>query len=209
MKRVMAVCMAMVMMLAMTACAGEPSSKTPSTDTIVGVWEGTVDYAGVINSFLEQDEIFAASDAMATTAPVPLAYEFAEDGTVGCVVDREFLYTFLEAVGRVAAEPMIQALGGMSYDEYLAMTGMTKEEMMKSVLTEELVDSIESVFRFKGTYKLNENKLTVTVGGITMESLVEMGDGTMTLESPIAAGLDNIIYQKALQALYPLVLTKA
>ncbi len=203
MKRVLAVLTALVMLFAMTACGAK------ETINLVGTWEGEIDYAGVVNSFVSENEVLSVSGATLDSAPVKVTYTFGEDGTASCTLDRQQFYAGLSVMLREILTPVIAAIGGgMTLEEYMATSKMSEEELLFSLFTEELVNRMENVLSFTGTYTLQHDELSVTANGDTSLTKVSVKRDTLTLEVPVGATIDNDIRKAAVQALFPLNLKK-
>ena len=204
MKRILSVVTAVVLLLTLTACGG-----TQNDSAIVGEWQADIDYASVINTLISQNDVLAASGATLDGAPVKVTYTFGEDGTMSCALDREQLYKSLTTLFHEILTPVLSALGGMTVDEYIAKADMTEEELLYSLFTDDVMKSIEGVLGFTGTYTMENGKLSVTAGGVTIDANVKLKGDTLTLSTPLSL-TDNAAVQKVLEKmLFPLTLTKA
>ena len=203
MKRVTAVLTVLAMLLMMTACGG-----TQSDVSVVGKWQGEVDYAGVVNAFMAENDVLAASGATLDGASVTATYTFLEDGTATCELDKTALNDKLMVVFKEILTPMMGMLGGTSVDEYIAQSGQTNEELIRSLFTDAVYDSIVNAFRFEGTYEMKNGKLAVTVNGHTAQSKVTLDGETLTVASPVGTTTTSALQETAVKALFPLTLKK-
>lgn len=202
MKRLVSCLAAVVLLLTMTACGAENDGSA------VGTWEAEIDYAGVINAIVSQNEVLAASGATLDSAPVKVTYTFAEDGTASCVLDQEQLYAGLSVMFEEILTPVIAALGGMTLEEYIANTKLSREEMLVSLFTEEVMTAIKNAVSFTGTYTVAGQRLTVTANNAQSRTAFTLDGDTLTLETPIGTTTANDAQKDAVKALYPLSLKK-
>ncbi len=201
MKRAIVILMAAMLLL--TACG------TQSGDVnVVGKWEGEIDYAGIVNAFMSENDVLAASGAALDGAPVTVTYTFLEDGTATCEIDKIALNDKLMAVFKEILTPMMGMLGGTTVEEYIAGSGQTNEELIRSLFTDEVYDGIVNTVCFTGTYKTENGKLSVTAGDQTMQSKVSLDGDTLTLASPVGVTAASALQETAVKAAFPLILKK-
>lgn len=206
MKRIVAVCLTLVMLLSMTACGAQ--SGTVSEASVVGAWKCEIDYAQVVNSFIAENEVLSVSGASLDSAPVNVTYTFGEDGTVTCELDQQQFYAGLTELLTEILTPVIAALGGgMTIEEYMTSSNMNEEEMLYSLFSEELVKKMDNVLSFTGTYTVQGDQLSVTAGGHTSTAKIAVSGDTMTIDAPVGAA-NGEAQQAALKVLFPLTLTK-
>ena len=202
MKRIIAILTAMVMLLMLTACGGKGDAN------VVGKWQGEIDYAGIVNAFMAENDVLAVSGVTLDHAPVTVTYTFLEDGTATCELDQTALNDKMMVVLKEILAPMMGMLGGTTVEEYIANSGQTNEELIRSLFTDETYDDIVKAVCFAGTYTVNSNKLTVTADGNTAMEKVVLSDDTLTLTAPFVWVTSSEAVQTAVKTLYPLTLKK-
>ncbi len=202
MKRVTAILMAVMMLLTMTACGAQ------SDVAVVGKWQGDIDYAGVVNAFVAENDVLAASGATLDKAPIAATYTFLEDGTATCELDKTALNEQLMVLFKEILTPMMGMLGGSSVEEYIAQSGQTDEELLRSLFTDETYDGIVRVLSFEGSYTAANGKLAVTASGHTAQSKVSLDGEKLTIASPVGTTTAGALQETAAKALFPLTLKK-
>ena len=202
MKRITVVLTAIAMLLMLTACGGEGAVN------VVGRWQGEIEYAGIVNAFMSENDVLAASGVTLDSAPLTVTYTFLEDGTATCEFDKTAFNDKLMVVLKEILTPMMGMLGGTTVEEYIEKSGQTDEQLIRSLFTDEVYDGIVKTVAFEGTYTVKGDKLAVTVGGQTSQAKVSLDGGTLTLSSPVGVTTSSTLQETAMKALFPLTLKK-
>ncbi|MBE6763473.1 MAG: hypothetical protein E7553_03835 [Ruminococcaceae bacterium] len=201
MKRCIAMLLAVVMLLTMTACGAKEDVS------VVGTWEAEIDYAKVINTCMAENEVLKVTGATAEKAPVKVTYVFEEDGIVSCTIDKEQLHAHLMVLFREILAP-IAALAGKTIEEYVATAGQTDEELLISLFTEGVYKNITEALVFNGGYTVSGDKLTVTADGHTLQATVKREGDTLTLSAAVGTNTATDAQAQAVQALFPAAFRK-
>ena len=202
MKRITVVLTAIAMLLMLTACGGEGAVN------VVGRWQGEIEYAGIVNAFMSENDVLAASGVTLDSAPLTVTYTFLEDGTATCEFDKTAFNDKLMVVLKEILTPMMGMLGGTTVEEYIEKSGQTDEQLIRSLFTDEVYDGIVKTVAFEGTYTVKGDKLAVTVGGQTSQAKVSLDGGTLSVASPIGVTTASALQETAMKALFPLTLKK-
>jgi hypothetical protein len=103
------------------------ASKKYDKDSIVGEWEGTVDYTELLGVHFE---MLADVDC-----------EFNEDGTCTIIIDAESMIKSMKKAGNTAIEDILAEAGmDMTPEEFLEMSGMTADEFFEMMLEEMAIE---------------------------------------------------------------------
>ena len=133
----------------------------PDTGNIVGTWETTMDYAGLLNVMMRSDpdmgEYFNFSEII-----IRLVFQFDEDGTYSLSVDP----ASAESIYQDVVTQMLTGLksyfidNNVDFDELLQEAGTTEEALAESVLSKDsLLNSLLDL-EATGTYSLVGETLT-------------------------------------------------
>ena len=145
MKKVLAVLLSLVMVLAFTSCGG--GSKAGGS--IVGSWTGSIDFGKIIES--EMGEFAGAMDFEEGKYMLGMNLEFTEDGKYTAAIGTEEV----KAVIRELAEPLVNMyLGELAGMEGVDTDGFTEQIM--GALEEQLN---ESELTSEGNYQLDGDKV--------------------------------------------------
>ena len=204
MKRILTILTAIVMLLTLTAC----STTTQGDGNVVGNWQGEIDYAGVVNAFVAENDVLSVSGVTLDRAPITVTYTFLEDGTATCELDQTALDGHLMVLFKDVMSPMMGMLGGTTVEEYIANSGQTDEELLRSLFTDETYGSIVSVLEFSGTYTAANGKLSVTVNGNASQAKISLDGETLTVSSPVGTTTASDLQETAMKTLFPLTLKK-
>lgn len=204
MKRITAALTAIVMLLMLTACGTTAQGDV----NVIGNWQGEIDYAGVVNAFVAENDVLAVSGATLDRAPIFVTYTFFEDGTATCELDQTALDGHLMVLFEEVMSPMMGMLGGMTVEEYIANSGQTNEELLRSLFTDETYDGIVNVLEFSGDYTVKNGKLSVTANGNASQAKISLDGETLTVASPVGTTTASDLQETAVKTLYPLTLKK-
>jgi len=168
----------LVFAIMLTAC-GEPSP-------FLGSWKGTCDFTDAIvaESELGTDEKLSKYMDEIHGLEVVFNFEFTED-KIHMSVDEDSVDTFIKnmenSMKTVMEDYMIDELAshGISYEEYLAESGMDSETLLQSMLDEmnmtvqmeAMLDSMVQALDLNGSYMYDEEKLTVVYEDNTYEEI--------------------------------------
>jgi len=178
--------------------------------TIVGDWTTKVDLADAINANIPaESQQFVKIDKFELVMNVT----FNEDGTFEKSLDEDALAEAVEDLKadilgdmKVYIEGILAQQGiTMSFEDYLAASGVTEESLMSSFS----VDTITAGFESKGTYEIDEDKIYMLNDGEEKDDdkyeTFELDGDKLTFKE--AFGLDEAT-QKLQEELYPLEFTR-
>lgn len=222
MKRLIAIAMCLISLVAvLSACNDKGSSSTtPSTDPtsttapvitepttepvvavepdIVGTWEASMDYAGILNALLGSDpnmgEYFNFSEIIFTQV-----FQFGEDGTYTVSVDpqsAEDCYSTLVTQLMESLNAYFTA-NNMELSAVLEEAGMTEEAFVGQMMGKDTFLSSLSEMEDKGEYTLDNDTLTMNGQSYTCQ-----------FNSASELTLSTSEDQEALDFVFPMTLIK-
>ena len=149
MKKLLAILLAVMMLLSLTAC-GKSGSDEP---TIVGSWKGSMDLSAIM----------AAIYQIEIEDPIPfgMTFTFNADNTYSVAVDEESIDAFMDAVVDMVVG-MMSSMYGEEFDleTMLAEEGMTMDEFTEEIMASVNMDSIlSSIASQKAYYKYEDGKI--------------------------------------------------
>lgn len=202
--------LALVLCMALTFTACKAEDEEGKKDTIVGDWTTKVDLADAINANIPaESQQFVKVDKFELVMNVT----FNEDGTFEKSLDEAALAEAVEDLKadilgdmKVYIEGILAQQGiTMSFEDYLAASGVTEESLMSSFS----VDTITAGFESKGTYEIDEDKIYMLNDGEEKDDdkyeTFELDGDKLTFKE--AFGLDEAT-QKLQEELYPLEFTR-
>lgn len=175
-KRNLLVTLALVISMMFTACGQE--------NPFPGTWKGTCDLTDyIVDSVVGDDETMAKYMDFSGLEFV-IDFEFTEN-EISMSVDeaslRTFATNFENGMIKMMEGVLIDELAsyGMSYEEYVAESGMDSQTLMKSMLDEmdlasmmnEMITELSAALELEGTYTFDEGVLTVTYEDNTYEEM--------------------------------------
>lgn len=200
--RLLALVLALVMMLSLTACGGEQKK-------LVGTWEGTLDLAPAYNEAMSA-EVVVDQYLTIDELNIVVLMTFREDGTYDLTVTDESIDHVMahlrEVLKKGIGEYLMMILGeeveGMTIDEVLEMLEFDLDAMVEESVTPEMIEELSSELTATGTYNAEDGKLYMSDGfgegeAATFDYYSLEGD-TLTLESP---GVPD----ESTEMLYPMV----
>lgn len=176
-KRSLFVSLLLALALMITAC-GE-------ANPFVGSWKGTCDLTDyIIDSVVGDDETMAAYMKEVDGLEFVINFEFTED-EMSMSVDEASLDTFVanfetSLMGMMEALLIDELAGyGISYEEYVAESGMDSEALMESMMDEmnlttmmnTMVDSMAEALELNGAYMYDDGVLTIVYEDNTYEEM--------------------------------------
>ncbi len=186
-KRSLLVSLILVFTLMLTACGQE--------NPFPGTWKGTCDLTDyIVESVVGEDESMAQYMDFENLEFV-INFEFTEN-ELSMSVDEASLHTFVDHFEAGMIDMMeailIDQLSayGMSYEEYVAESGMDSETLMKAMLDEmdmttmmnEMVSELADSLELNGTYTFDGEVLTITYEDNTYEEMTYVFEGeTLTI----------------------------
>lgn len=209
MKKTIAFLLAMMMLTGLLAgCGGD--------DPIVGTWEASMDIADQMNQqFVAAgmgDYIKLDSFAMV------LRFTFTKEGTYSCVADADALAKAVESMKTAvkdgltafAQDAVDQAkeagMGELTVDDVFAAAGMTLDEMMEQISSEDEIKEMAEEMTAEGNYKTGDGKLYIS------DSLEHVPDDNMyhnyTIEGDTLTIVDIVGGDESDAAMYPMTLKK-
>lgn len=183
MKKLIALLLAAVMMLSLTACGGPE---------ILGTYETTIDLTSyVAESFDEGSELGGTELALENyldNFSITVVCEFKEDGTYSQSIDPESLNASIEEMKSAVLVMMddlllktfadlykvygytvetkedVEALTGMSWDDIFPTTlGMSAEEFLATLIDESIAESFSDTLMAEGKYIAKDGKLHMSM----------------------------------------------
>jgi len=186
-KRSLFVSLVLAFALFVTACG--------QSNPFVGSWNGTCDFTDyIVSSVIGEDESMKEYIDFENLEFV-IKFEFTEN-EISMSVDEASLETFVEnfedGMVKMLEAMLIDELEsyGMSYEEYVAESGMDSETLMTSTLEEmgmsetmdSMVESLTEELEISGTYSFNGEVLTVIYEDNTYEEMAYVLEGeTLTI----------------------------
>lgn len=182
-KLILTIVMTLSMVMMLTGCGS-------NSDTIVGKWETTMDLSDMLTETIgEKISEYIVIDDFS----VNFTMTFNEDGTYSIVVERDSVEDAFENVKEAMStglddyvEAYIAENGlSMTVEEYWTTIGMTKEELIDTSFSDEMIDAI--AVETEGNYKAEEGKLYTTddpnasVDGVTDYEAYELSGDELTL----------------------------
>lgn len=159
MKKMIAVLLALVMLLALAGCSDS------STDSIVGTWEATVNSTAILDQLMEgmDEELQSYFELGEFTYTMNIT--FRDDGTYATAMDEASVVAAVDSLVASLEEGMIKAMEAqfaemgidMTVEEALAATGMTIADLMTGIDAETIVAELTT--GTEGNYKAEEGKL--------------------------------------------------
>lgn len=186
-KRSLFASLLLVFALMLTACGQE--------NPFPGTWKGTCDFSDYIVEGVVGDDETMAEYVDFDGLEITLNFEFTEN-EFAMSVDEASLRTFSEnfeaGMIKMMENIFIAELeaAGMSYEEYVAESGMDSETLMKSLLDEmdmttvmnELTNGLKTDLELSGTYTFDGEVLTVIYEDNTYEEMTYVFEGeTLTI----------------------------
>ena len=162
MKKLLAILLAVMMILSLTAC-GKSGSDEP---TIVGSWKGSMD----LSAFM------AAIYQIEIEDPIPfgITFTFNADNTYSVAVDEESIDAFMDAMVDMVVG-MMSSMYGEEFDleTMLAEEGMTMDEFTEEIMASVDVDSVlGAIAEANAYYKYEDGKVYTA----TTKEALDAGD---------------------------------
>lgn len=202
-KRNLLVSLVLVFTLILTACGQD--------NPFIGSWRGTCDLTDfIVDSVVGDDETLRQYMEGVDGLEFVINFEF-EENTMSMSVDEAsgeaFIANLETSMKNMMEAVLIDGLSeyGISYEEYVAESGMDAEQLLDSMLDEmelmsqmdSMVDSMIEALELSGSYMFDEEKLTIVYDDGTYEEMMYEFDGdTLTItvvaedgtEFPIVCG---------------------
>lgn len=202
-KRNLLVSLVLVFTLILTACGQD--------NPFIGSWRGTCDLTDfIVGSVVGDDETLRQYMEGVDGLEFVINFEF-EENTMSMSVDEAsgeaFIANLETSMKNMMEAVLIDGLSeyGISYEEYVAESGMDAEQLLDSMLDEmelmsqmdSMVDSMIEALELSGSYMFDEGKLTIVYDDGTYEEMMYEFDGdTLTItvvaedgtEFPIVCG---------------------
>lgn len=202
-KRNLLVSLVLVFTLILTACGQD--------NPFIGSWRGTCDLTDfIVDSVVGDDETLRQYMEGVDGLEFVINFEF-EENTMSMSVDEAsgeaFIANLETSMKNMMEAVLIDGLSeyGISYEEYVAESGMDAEQLLDSMLDEmelmsqmdSMVDSMIEALELSGSYMFDEGKLTIVYDDGTYEEMMYEFDGdTLTItvvaedgtEFPIVCG---------------------
>ena len=188
---------------------GDVKLSAKATAEIVGIWQGSFDFATVLNMLLEAEDPNAATLLQFHDLPLNVRFEFRDDDTASMTFDKE---SFLALEGKIKEqtkegiiamfEAIVKEAGlDMSVEELLSSSGMNLdvllEQEMGGLFTADQLEEMDT----EGPYRIVEGHLYL------MESPKEGTGIDYTLDgNTLTLGSEDI--SEELAFLFPLKLEK-
>ncbi len=168
MKKKIAALLSLIMLLSvmLVGCGGSAKG-----DGIVGTWTGEQDMTDMMNSMFAADPDMAEYLSVDRFA-VTITMEFKKDETYSMTVDRdaledtldEFIADLSAGMEDYLAASLEDAGLEMSVEDFLAMQGMSMDDLMAEAFSEEMVDDMISEMECEGNYKVKDGELFLSAG---------------------------------------------
>ena len=226
MKKLIALLLAAVMMLSLTACGGPE---------ILGTYETTVDLTSyVAESFDEGSELGGTELSLENylnNFSITVVCEFREDGTYSQSIDSESLNASIEEMKSAVLVMMddlmlktfadlykvygytvetkedVEALTGMSWDDIFPTTlGMSAEEFLATLIDESIAESFSDTLMAEGKYIAKDGKLHMSMA--PDEECSEDAYETYEIEGDTVTVTGGVNIEDNELLDYPYVLTK-
>ena len=226
MKKLIALLLAAVMMLSLTACGGPE---------ILGTYETTVDLTSyVAESFDEGSELGGTELSLENylnNFSITVVCEFREDGTYSQSIDSESLDASIEEMKSAVLVMMddlllktfadlykvygytvetkedVEALTGMSWDDIFPTTlGMSAEEFLATLIDESIAESFSDTLMAEGKYIAKDGKLHMSMA--PDEECSEDAYETYEIEGDTVTVTGGVNIEDNELLDYPYVLTK-
>ena len=226
MKKLIALLLAAVMMLSLTACGGPE---------ILGTYETTVDLTSyVAESFDEGSELGGTELSLENylnNFSITVVCEFREDGTYSQSIDSESLDASIEEMKSAVLVMMddlllktfadlykvygytvetkedVEALTGMSWDDIFPTTlGMSAEEFLATLIDESIAESFSDTLMAEGKYIAKDGKLHMSMA--LDEECSEDAYETYEIEGDTVTVTGGVNIEDNELLDYPYVLTK-
>lgn len=202
-KRNLLVSLVLVFTLILTACGQD--------NPFIGSWRGTCDLTDfIVGSVVGDDETLRQYMEGVDGLEFVINFEF-EENTMLMSVDEAsgeaFIANLETSMKNMMEAVLVDGLSeyGISYEEYVAESGMDAEQLLDSMLDEmelmsqmdSMVDSMIEALELSGSYMFDEGKLTIVYDDGTYEEMMYEFDGdTLTItvvaedgtEFPIVCG---------------------
>ncbi len=202
--------LALVLCMALTFTACKAEEEEGKKDTIVGDWTTKVDLADAINATIpEETQQYVKVDKF----EIVMNVTFTEDGEHEKSLDEDALEEAVEDLKddilgdmKVYINALLAEQGiNMTFEDYLAATGVTEESLMSSFS----VDSIVKGFETKGTYEIDGDKIYMLNDGEEKDDdkyeIFELDGDKLIFKE--AHGLDDAS-EELQKAIYPLEFTR-
>jgi len=186
-KRNLFVALILVVAMIFTACGQE--------NPFPGTWKGTCDFTDyIVESVVSDDETMAEYMDFEGLEFV-INFEFSEN-ELSMSVDEASLHTFVTrfetGMINMMESVLVDELAGygMSYEEYVAESGMDSKTLIQSMLDEmgmatamnEMIDELSTSLELNGTYTFDKNVLIVSYEDNTYEEMAYVFEGeTLTI----------------------------
>ena len=160
--KLLALMLALALVLSLTACGGSDQKK------LVGSWECELDFAPLYNDGMEAEE--GGEYLMVESLPMVLQMTFREDGTCTMSVSKESLTNAVEIMKdamKTGMEDYLMAMlgdavEGLTVDDILALMGTTMDDLIDSLVTEEVIAEMADDMVSEGNYMAEDGKLYVS-----------------------------------------------
>lgn len=162
--------LSIVLVLGMLLCLTGCSSS--DKDALIGTWEASLDLTDALNAELASDPEIAEFVQIKDFSLI-MIMEFDEDDTYAMYVDEDALDETFVALQEDVAEGMAAYLENMALeemgvemtaDEIMEMAGMSMDDLIDSVFTEDMLEDIASGMEQEGKFKAKDGKLYTSAG---------------------------------------------
>lgn len=205
MAKLLSVMLVLVMLLALTGCSGDQ-------EKLVGTWEAELDMASVFNESMgdAEEAEFLAVDSFS----FKMVLTFTEEDTYTMSADEDSVVAAMEGLKEDLKAGMeeylvhVMAQEGlvMDIDEIMEMMGLSMDELIDSVVTQELIDEMVSVMVTEGKYRAEDGKLYLSD---SVDTVVDMTTyETYTLEGDTLTLVSTTETDEYSEYLYPMTFTK-
>ena len=210
MKKFITFLMVAMMLVSVTACGG-------SKETLVGKWETTVAMKEFLYEELEAGMGTEVLDYFEfDKLNVKFTFEFKKDNTYVFEVSDKDAEKFVDDLMDImmdGLEIMVEDEYGMSLDDLLTFSGMTKDDFVNQMIEgmggeDALLETIEEA-KMEGNYKAEDGKLYLSDGvdkeiDENMYEVYELKGSKLTFKETVGSEAD----EDMLKALFPLEFKK-
>lgn len=205
MRKLTALALVLVMVLAMTACGSDH-------DKMVGVWETELEFADIFNNSLGDAE--GAEYLKVDSLKLKIVLTFNEDNTYSMVADPASVETAMEGLKESLKAGMerylvdtIAATGlSLGIDDIMEMLNTNMDSLIGEVLTPELIEEMTEVMAARGQYLAEDNKLYLS-DSVDKAIDENIYDTYILTEDLLTIG-SSTLADAAMEHLYPLEFTR-
>lgn len=203
--KILSLMLVLVMMLSLAACSGDQ-------EKLVGTWEAELEMADVFNESMgdAEEAEFLAVDSFC----FKMVLTFTEEGTYTMSADADSVAAAMEGLKEELKggmeEYLVYAMAQqgleMSIDDIMEMMGMSMDELIDSIVTQDLIDEMVTAMVTEGNYRAEKGKLYLSDG---VDSVVDMTVyETYTLEGDTLTLVSTTETDEFSEYLYPMTFTK-